>query len=151
MHRTTCPAPPLPDPAGMGGEAGFHRPNVLASRFGTWISAHRRLVHCLRVLLALAVIVYLAQSVARIGWSDVWAALPSDPWFYLLFAVIHLIPPLSEVAIFQRLWRSGWALLPALLHKRVLNDAVLDYTGDAFLALWARARIVARGSRSCRR
>lgn len=81
---------------------------------------------------------FLVHQMAAIGWSAFFAALPTNPMFYLLFAAMYLTLPVAELAIFRRLWEIGPGSLWVFLRKRVLNDAVLGYSGEAYLYLWAR-------------
>ena len=92
-------------------------------------------------LLAL-VLVYLVYKFSQVGWGDVMGALPISPWFYLFFALRFLALPASEMVIYELIWgvrlRQHFA---AFLRKRVYNFAVMGYSGEGFLTLWARRRL----------
>ena len=88
----------------------------------------------LRPLFLSAVIAYLIYRLSDIGWQTIWSHLPQSPWFYLLSPVMFLILPAAEVMIYGRLF--GQAVpggLAIFARKRVLNDAVLSYSGEAYL------------------
>ena len=91
-------------------------------------------------LLGLAMLALLAVQLGDIGWDRVAAVWPSSPWFYLLFVVFYLSPVAAEVAIYRRLWGVGWRDWPMFARKRVMNEALLGYSGEAYSLLWARGR-----------
>ncbi|WP_425410598.1 hypothetical protein [Hyphococcus sp.] len=92
-------------------------------------------------LLAL-IVVYLIFKLSRVGWLEVLGALPESPWFYFFFVLRFLAVPVSEIALYEIIWS-----LPLIRHffvfirKRVYNFAVMGYSGEAFLTLWARRRL----------
>lgn len=94
-----------------------------------------------RLLLSMTVLGVLLWQVRGIGWAAVLTALPTSPWFYLLGLVLYLALPVSETLIFHRLWGTGWTTLPVLLRKRVYNEAILDYSGEALLYRWANRHL----------
>ncbi len=88
------------------------------------------------------IVVYLIFKLSRVGWLEVLGALPESPWFYIFFLLRFLAVPVSEVALYEIIWS-----LPLVRHffvfvrKRVYNFAVMGYSGEAFLTLWARRRL----------
>jgi hypothetical protein len=81
---------------------------------------------------------YLAYQLTDIGWERVWASLPTTPWFYILFLLMYATLPATEVVLYGAAWGARYRdLLPALLRKRVLNNDVLGYSGEAYFYLWA--------------
>lgn len=92
----------------------------------------------LRWLFILGITAYLAYQLTTIGWGRVWESLPTTPWFYILLLLMYATLPLTEVVLYGKAWNANpWALLPALLRKRVLNNDVLGYSGEAYFSLWA--------------
>lgn len=87
-----------------------------------------------------AVVAFLAHAVNGLGWAAVRDVLPANPIFYLLLFAAYLALPLSEALIFRRVWNVGWGVLEPLVRKRVLNDAVMGYAGEAWLFVWARSQ-----------
>lgn len=85
-----------------------------------------------------AMAAFLAVQTAKIGWHEVLAVLPSNPVFYLLFVAQYLTLPMSEVLIFRRLWALPMSSIRVFLRKRVLNEAVFGYSGEAYVYMWAR-------------
>jgi hypothetical protein len=55
----------------------------------------------------------------------------------LVFVANYFGLPLYETAIYHLLWKTGPQILPILLRKRVYNEAVLEYSGESALILWA--------------
>lgn len=92
-------------------------------------------------LLAL-IIAFLVYRLTHIGWGDVVRSLPSSPWFFVFFLLRYLTLPVTEAAVYETIWkRPVVAHLPAFIRKRVYNYAVAGYSGEGFLALWARRRL----------
>lgn len=115
----------------MAGLSGW-----LATPAGRWV------IRLARWAFVVAVMAFLVREVGRIGWSEVWRALPRTPWFYLLFLAMYLALPMSETLIYRLIWpgqaRAG---LGVFVRKRVLNSAAIGYSGEAWLLLWARDHI----------
>ncbi|QMW22541.1 hypothetical protein [Sandaracinobacteroides saxicola] len=96
--------------------------------------------------LSAGVIGFLFYSVGQLGWAAIVAVLPANPLFYLLLAAAYFTLPFSELLIFRRLWNIGWPAFGVFVKKRVLNDAVFGYSGEAWLFVWARNRARLRES-----
>ncbi|MCG2840211.1 hypothetical protein L6Q21_04345 [Sandaracinobacter sp. RS1-74] len=94
--------------------------------------------------LSAIILVYLASAVADIGWGEVLAVLPSNPLFYLLVAMSYMATPITEYVIFRRWWPLTPRALAIFSKKRVLNEAVFGYSGDAYLFMWAKKNLGAR-------
>lgn len=94
---------------------------------------------------------YLIYQLTELGWRKVWTSLPTTPAFYVLLALMYVTLPVTEAIIYGRAWEvSSRSLLPVLFRKRVLNNDVLGYSGEAYFFLWmqknseiARRRILA--------
>ncbi len=90
------------------------------------------------ILLAL-IVAYLLWRLTHIGWEAVLDNLPASPWFYILLTLKFLTLPVAETFVYQIIWkRPLLAHFQAFVRKRVYNNAVAGYSGEAFLALWAR-------------
>ncbi len=99
----------------------------------------QRLLTGVRWFFMAGIIAYLAYQFTDIGWGRVWKALPTTPWFYILLLLMYANLPIAEVAIYGKAWNAtARGLLPALLRKRVLNNDVLGYSGEAYFSLWAQ-------------
>lgn len=98
----------------------------------------RRLLNVTQKLISVAAVVFLGVKLYHIGWTELWAALPRQPAFYAAFAVLYITAPLAEVLIYSNLWGVGLGALPTFLRKRVYNEVVIDYSGEAYLYLWAK-------------
>jgi hypothetical protein len=87
-----------------------------------------------------AMVVGLGHELLGAGLIGLKRTMPDSPLFYLFFALLYFSPPTGDYVIFRRLWKipfEGWA---ALVKKRIANDVVLGYSGDAFFYAWARSR-----------
>lgn len=103
------------------------------SRFG------ERVLTGLRWLFVGGIIAYLAYQLTTIGWAEVWASLPTTPWFYVLLLLMYATLPVTEAILYGRAWTARYRdLLPVLLRKRVLNNDVLGYSGEAYFYLWVQ-------------
>ncbi len=92
----------------------------------------------LGMALTAAILAYLLHEMAEIGWRAVWQVLPTNPLFYLLVALSYMATPVTEYIIFRRWWPLTPRSLAVFSKKRVLNDAVFGYSGDAYLFMWAK-------------
>ncbi|MEM9013632.1 MAG: hypothetical protein AAGB02_00860 [Pseudomonadota bacterium] len=88
------------------------------------------------------VVIYLIWKLSTVGWGAVFNALPQSPWFYLFFALRYLAVPISEIAIYEIVWSVPLVRhFSVFIRKRVYNFAVLGYSGEAFLTIWARRQL----------
>ncbi len=92
----------------------------------------------LSIGLSVGILLYLLHAVSRIGWAEVLAVLPVNPLFYLLVALSYMATPITEYIIFRRWWPLTPRSLAIFSKKRVLNEAVFGYSGDAYLFVWAK-------------
>jgi hypothetical protein len=94
--------------------------------------------------LSAAILAYLVRAVANIGWHQMLDVLPANPLFYLLVAMSYMATPVTEYVIFRRWWPLTPRALAVFSKKRVLNEAVFGYSGDAYLFMWAKKALGAR-------
>lgn len=97
-------------------------------------------------VLGLAMLGALALQVGEIGWGTVARVWPTSPLFYLVFLLMYLGPIAGELAIYRRLWGVGVADAPMFLRKRVMNEALMGYSGEAYAVWWASRRPAGRFS-----
>jgi hypothetical protein len=98
------------------------------------------LKRCVGPLLSAAMAIALLASAKHHGWAETLGAMPRSPLFYLFLVAGYFVLPLSELVIFQRLWAMGIDGLAVLLRKRIANELLLGYSGEAYLYAWARLR-----------
>jgi hypothetical protein len=91
-------------------------------------------------VLTLAMIAGLVRQLLSSGLAGLTQAVPSSPGYYAAFALLYMSPPFFDYVIFRRLWGVPLAGLIALIKKRIANDVVVGYSGEAFFYAWARAR-----------
>lgn len=91
-------------------------------------------------LFTLAMLGGLAHELLGSGLHGLEQSVPRNPLFYVTFIALYFIPPLADFLIFRRLWGIPAAGLIALIKKRIANDVVLGYSGEAYFYAWARAR-----------
>lgn len=100
----------------------------------------RRWPMVLGAIVTIAMVAGLARELLGSGLAGLSRAVPHDPLFYLAFALLYLAPPIGDFVIFRRLWGIPLSGLVALLKKRIANDVVLGYSGEAYFYAWARQR-----------
>lgn len=66
--------------------------------------------------------------------------VPESPWFYVAFILLYLSPITGDFIIFRKLWRIPYSGFAALVKKRIANEVVLGYSGEAYFYAWARQR-----------
>lgn len=91
--------------------------------------------------LTILMVAGLARELFGEGLGALTASVPTHPAFYIAFALLYMSPPTFDWLIFRRLWNLPAAGLAALLKKRVANEVVFGYSGDAYFYAWARARM----------
>ena len=91
-------------------------------------------------VLTVLMIAGLARELFGDGLAGLTRSVPQDPRFYLCFALLYMSPPTGDFLIFRRLWGIPIAGLAALIKKRIANEVVFGYSGEAYFYAWARAR-----------
>lgn len=90
----------------------------------------------------ISLLAFLAHDLTKIGWGQVWHALPVSPLFYLSLLPPFFLQPLADLLIYRNLLGVGRRLpFFVLLRKRSLNGIVLEYSGEAYFFLWARKNL----------
>lgn len=116
-------------------------------RLGRWRALARRpwaraLGIALRTAFFAGMVAWMVLKVDAIGWREVARSLPTQPLFYLLFLLTFLVLPVSETLVFRRFFdRPLPGALPVLIRKRVLNSALVGYSGELYLAVWLKRTI----------
>ena len=99
-----------------------------------------RLATAASVAISLALLIAVALQFRQFDFAKVRSLIPVSPVFWLGFVVYYLAGPLSEWAVYRRLWAMPLAGIGALLRKLVANELLLGYLGEAQFYAWARAR-----------
>ena len=92
-------------------------------------------------LLTAAMVVGLARELFGSGLAGLHRAVPAEWGFYAAFTMLYFSLPTGDWIIFRRLWgipRLGGMV--ALVKKRIANEVVFGYSGEAYFYAWARAR-----------
>lgn len=90
--------------------------------------------------LTLLMIAALARELFGSGLAGLQQTIPTHPGFYLAFALFYLGPPTFDYIIFRRLWAIPFDGMAALHKKRIANEVVVGYSGEAYFYAWARQR-----------
>ena len=102
----------------------------------------KRALRVLRLLFFAAMIAWLVAKVNAIGWREVAHSLPTNPLFYALFLIMFLMLPASETLIFRLILGGGIVReFPIFLRKRILNAALIGYSGEVYYFLWAQRNL----------
>lgn len=91
-------------------------------------------------VLSLAMIAGLAKQLLGSGLAGLSHAAPNSWLYYVAFALLYISPPTGDFIIFRRLWKIPLEGFGALIKKRIANEAVFGYSGDAYFYAWARQR-----------
>jgi len=91
--------------------------------------------------LSIALVVAIAYQFAGLNFAKLEKLLPESLLFWGVFAAYYLIAPISEWFIFRRLWNIPPSGLVPLLRKKVYNELLLGYLGEAYFYGWARRRV----------
>jgi len=110
--------------------AGAALASPLAVTLSRWLSP----------VVGAAMIGALIYQASDIGWSTIARVFPRSPWFYLIFAAAYIGPIFTEMSIYRKLWHLNWTAAPMFFRKRVMNEALFGYSGEAYAVFWARAR-----------
>lgn len=100
----------------------------------------RRWPAVLGVVLSVLMALGLARELFDRGLEGLTRSVPTDPLFYVCFAAFFMALPTGDYLIFRRLWGIPLAGLAALVKKRIANDLIVNYTGEAYFYSWARTR-----------
>ncbi len=90
--------------------------------------------------LTLLMIGALAHELFDSGLAGLSRRLPTNPLFYIAFALYYFGPPTFDYVIFKRLWNIPLAGMAALHKKRISNEVLIGYSGEAYFYAWARQR-----------
>lgn len=101
----------------------------------------RRWPTILGSVVSIAMVAVLAYELFDGGLADLFRTLPDNPAFYLAFLAMYAAPVFFDWLIFRRLWRIPTSGIGALVKKRIANDVVLGYSGEAYFYAWARQRM----------
>lgn len=129
-QATSLPLPPAPPPSAAPDLAGLKPLPGLRTRWPMLIGG----------LVTVAMIVGLAHQLRGAGLDGLAQSVPASPFFYLAFVALYAAPVMFDYLIFRHLWGIPFAGLVALAKKRIANDVVLGYSGEAYFYAWARAR-----------
>lgn len=100
-----------------------------------------RIASLLGLVLTLATIAMIIVAARELSLQAIMAMLPTRPLFWIAFALLYMLVPLSEWVIFHRLWGIPASGIVALTRKYVANEVVLGYLGEAKFYTWARQNV----------
>ena len=100
-----------------------------------------RIASLVGLVLTLATIAMIIVTARELSLQAIMAMLPTRPLFWIAFALLYMLIPLSEWVIFHRLWGIPASGIVALTRKNVANEIVLGYLGEAKFYTWARQNV----------
>jgi multisubunit Na+/H+ antiporter MnhB subunit len=116
----------------------------LRRRWASFVASRRGrfVLSSARVVLSLGILGLLAYTLRGIDWQALWAELPANPLFYLLFLLLYLWLPLAEIVAYRVIWPlDAWKSLPVFIKKRIYNREVFQYSGEVYFFAWARKHV----------
>lgn len=106
----------------------------------------KRFQTILNRLIIVAIVGIIVYQLIDIGWRDVLTSLPTQPLFYIIFVLLYLSLPVTEIFIYKQVWDfKAFQGLKAFLMKRVYNEEVMGYSGEFYLLMWARDKLKIAG------
>jgi len=100
------------------------------------------LLKILRILFLIGIITFLLYQLSQIGWEELWLAMPRQVGFYVIFLILYFTLPITEQYIYRlSLNFSFWEGFKIFTKKKVLNQEVLGYSGEAYFYLWAKEHL----------
>jgi hypothetical protein len=113
-----------------------------ANALRNWLNtkAGRRFQLTASALMSLAILGLLLRAIIDIGWHELIAVTPRTPAYWLLFGAFYFFQPLMDWQIYRKWWGLGWRTLSMFFKRRVMNEALFSYAGDAFMMAWAATR-----------
>ena len=100
----------------------------------------RRWPLVLGAALSLLMVAALAYELLGSGLAGLSRTIPRSPFFWISFALFYLGPPTFDFVIFRKLWRIPASGMIALHKKRISNEVLIGYSGEAYFYAWARQR-----------
>lgn len=95
----------------------------------------------LRAGVQIAVLLAIVWQLSHTGWKEVWNGLPVHPMFYVLQVIVFVLLPAVEIRIYRPYWDLPYrTLFGMFLRKRVFNEEIAGYSGEANLLMEVRAR-----------
>ncbi len=129
-------------PASEGGAAAAPSSHAITDIAGLEPvkAIRRRWPAYIGALVTVAMVVGLGRELFGSGLAGLNRSVPRSPAFYICFAMLYMSLPTGDYVIFRRLWNIPVSGLAALLKKRIANDVLFSYSGEAYFYAWARAK-----------
>lgn len=127
MNTGAVDSAAVPD---QGNLAGLEPIEKIRRRWPMWLGA----------ALSLLMVAGLGHELFDKGLAGLSRIAPTSWVFYVVFVIFYVAPPTFDYLIFRRLWGIPLSGMIALHKKRIANDVVLGYSGEAYFYAWARQR-----------
>ena len=88
-----------------------------------------------------AMVVAIALELNVEGLQKAVEIVPSNPVFWLVFLAYYFILPVCDWTIFRRIWNIPYSGISILIRKRVVNEVLLNYSGELYFYMWAKERV----------
>ncbi len=100
----------------------------------------RRWPTILGAILSVLMIVAVGRELLDSGLAGLSRVIPRSVGFWFFFLTAYLIPPTFDWFIFRKLWKIPLSGMVALHKKRISNETLIGYSGEAYFYAWARQR-----------
>jgi hypothetical protein len=91
-------------------------------------------------LMSVAILALLVRAILDVGWQQLLDVTPRTPLYWGLFLAFYFFHPLMDYQIYRKWWGLRWTALSMFFKRRVMNEALFSYAGDAFMMAWAATR-----------
>ncbi|MBU0554478.1 MAG: hypothetical protein KKD64_14110 [Alphaproteobacteria bacterium] len=104
---------------------------VRQSRLWIWITP----------ALSVAILAVVAWNFRSFDIQQLHAAVPTNPFFWVIFFAYYFTGIIFDFLIFRWLWGIPAEGVIALARKNVTNELIVDYLGEAYFYSWARRKL----------
>jgi hypothetical protein len=92
------------------------------------------------IVMSVAILALLIRAIITVGWQQLVAVTPLTPLYGGLFLGSYFFQPLMDYQIYRKWWGLRWRALSMFFKRRVMNEALFSYAGDAYMMAWAATR-----------
>ncbi len=97
-------------------------------------------------VLSVAILIAVVYQLRSLDFAQLKALVPTNPLFWIVFAIYYFAPVAADFAIFRRLWGIPFEGFIALTRKLVSNELLLGYVGEVYFYSWARKKVAMAAS-----
>jgi hypothetical protein len=97
-------------------------------------------------LLSGAILIAVAYQLRNLDFAQLESIVPTNPLFWIVFALYYFAGVIADFTIFRRLWGIPFEGFIALTRKLVSNELLFGYVGEVYFYSWARKKVAMAAS-----